>query len=168
MLFKRGMKLILSYLPVIVSIGFISINISCNNNNSIEAQSSFYYYPKVNVYYDATRANYIYSLDSGKTWDSMVDKLNKVPTTLGKEVIIDSPVSEVWKANEMHRKLYGGTLLSIISADTGIVVKKDPPKKVIQINKTNIDTTNINEESQKKRRKGLFRKIFGKKNRKDS
>lgn len=159
------MKLISSYLPVIISIGFT--NIYCNNNNINKAQSSFYYYPKVNVYYDATRANYIYSLDSGKTWDSMVDKLNKVPATLGKEVIIDSPVSEVWKANEMHRKLYGGTLLNIISADTGIVVKKIP-KKVVQENKTNIDSTNINEESQKKRRKGFLRKIFGKKNRKDS
>ncbi len=109
------MKLILSYLFIAVSLGFIGINLSCNNNYN-EAQPSFYYYPKVNVYYDATRANYIYSLDSGKTWDSMVDKLNKVPTTLGKKVIIDSPVSEVWKANEMHRKLYGGTLWNIISA----------------------------------------------------
>ncbi|MBA2562058.1 MAG: hypothetical protein H0V14_03955 [Chitinophagaceae bacterium] len=160
------MKLILSYLFIAVSLGFIGINLSCNNNYN-EAQPSFYYYPKVNVYYDATRANYIYSLDSGKTWDSMDDKLNKAPTTLGKEVIIDSPVSEVWKANEMHRKLYGGTLLNIISADTGIVVKKAASKKVTQINKTNIDTTNT-EASQKKPRKGFFRKIFGKKNKKDS
>src|SRR5687767_8369888 len=98
-IFKPGMKLILSYLAIIVSLGFSGTNISCNNRNSNEAQSRVYYYPKVNVYYDATRANYIYSLDSGKTWDSMVDKLNKLPNTLGKEVILDSPVTEVWKAN---------------------------------------------------------------------
>jgi hypothetical protein len=161
------MKLILSHLPVILAMGFIITTISCTNNNSNEAQSSLYYYPKVNVYYDAVRANYIYSLDSGKTWDSMVDKLNKVPTILGKEVIIDSPVNDVWKANELHRKLYGGTLLNIISADTGIVVKKAPQKKVTLINKANTDTIKINVDTPK-RRKGFFRKIFGKKNRKDS
>lgn len=160
------MKRILSYLSIICSFIFIGTDISCGTNPD-KAQSSFYYYPKVNVYYDATRANYIYSLDSGKTWDSMVDKLNKVPTTLGKEVIIDSPLSEVWKANEMHRRLYGGTLLNIISADTGILVKKTLPKKVTGINKTKTDTININEDTPKKR-KGFFRKIFGKKKRKDS
>jgi len=162
------MKVFLSYLLLIVSLGFISINISCNNNNSGDGQSLFYYYPKVNVYYDAARANYIYSLDSGKTWDSMPYKLNKLPGTLGKEVNIDSPASQVWKANEMHRKLYGGTLLNIISADTGTVVKRASPKTVTAINETKTDTAKINEETQKKRKKGFFRKLFGKKNRKDS
>ncbi len=161
------MQHILSYLFFTACIVFINAFVSCTNSNSDKAQSSLYYYPKANVYYDAIRANYIYSLDSGKTWDSMSDKLNKVPTTLGKEVIIDSPISEVWKANELHRKLYGGRLLNILSADTGIAIKTAPPKKVTLIVKANTDTIKINVDTPRKR-KGFFRKIFGKKNRKDS
>lgn len=161
------MKYSLIYVSITVSLVFTGANISCNSNNSNASQSSFYYYPKVNVYYDVNRASYIYSLDSGKTWDSMPDKLNKAPTALGKEVIIDSPLTDVWRANEIHRKLYGGTLLNIISADTGAVVKKPALKRVNPINKINTDTTNTNADTTKKR-KGFFRKLFGKKNRKNS
>ncbi len=104
------MNRMLSYLPVVSSLAWIGIYISCNTGSPHKAQSSFYYYPKVNVYYDALYSNYIYFLDSGKTWDSMFDKLKKMRTTLGKEVITDSLLNEVWKANELHRKPYGGTL----------------------------------------------------------
>ncbi len=126
---NSGMNRMLSYLPVVSSLAWIGIYISCNTGSSHKVQSSFYYYLKVNVYYNALYSNYIYSLDSDKTWDSMFDKLNKVPTTLGKEVFIDSSVSEVWKANELHRKLNGGTLFNMNKCRYQNCFLKRLPKK---------------------------------------
>ncbi len=98
----------------------------------------------------------------------MDDDLHKLTAMLGKEVIIDSPLMEVWKANEMHRKLYGGTLFNILTADTGTVVKTNAPKKVNQPDKSKTDTIATIGEIPKKRKKGFFRKIFGRKNKNNS
>lgn len=134
--------------------------ISCNQFDIGTAGDRYYYYPSKNVYYDVKRSNFIYSLDSGKTWDSMYSETPN-PAITGKRELVYNTNGEVWKDNEAHRQLYNGTLLNIINEES--LKKPDPlTKKFIERN-----TPNISQEPQKKERKRpikkFFQKLFGKK-----
>lgn len=111
------MKRILCFASIILSIGFVTVNICCSSSNKQKQEIKFYYYPKTNVYFDVAKKTYIYSLDGGRTWGNMSIPSDKEPATLGKRVVIYSTVDSIWKQNEAHRKQYAGTLYNIINQD---------------------------------------------------
>lgn len=138
------------------------ITIACNDLNLTHSGDTFYYYPSKNVYYDVKRSNYIYSLDSGKTWDSMYSETAE-PAIMGRKATVYSTTSDVWKDNEAHRKLYNGILLNIINEES---LKPNEPvegKKEPEISTDNSLTGEPEKKERKRPIKKFFQKLFGKK-----
>ena len=145
------------FLPVLmIIIGCIS----CENKQAALPQQRYYYYPKTNIYYDANSLEYIYSLDSARTWV----KLKSAPgqnasAILGDQVSIKETDDDIWFENELHRNMYGGTLYNLVTQDTALLsdktkeVKKTDPKQNAEANTP-------------KKKRNIFQKIFGKKNNK--
>ena len=75
---------------------------------------TFYYYPEWNAYYDVQHKNYIYSIDGGKTWDTISNSSNTVSNTLGRHIILRTSSPEIWLENAVHRNEYGGTLNDLV------------------------------------------------------
>ena len=104
---------------IIVSIHLFAL--SCQNNKENEKEDyKFYYYPEKNVYYDVEKKIFLYSINGGKTWDSVINTSGDDPGTLGEKVTIRSPVKEAYKKNETHRNLYKGKLYNIVSLETAV------------------------------------------------
>ena len=104
---------------------------------------------------------YLYSLDGGKTWDSVTAATTSEPATLGNKEIIYSPTPDVWVQNDEHIKQYKARVINIAGIDTGLSVK-DPvaesKTKKIRV----VANTESNKEPEKK--PGFFKRLFGKKN----
>ena len=117
----------------------------------------FFYYPKTNVYFDAHLLNYSYSLDSGRTWQSMqADSASTRPLSLGGEIEIKGSKEEPWEDNITHRSMYGGTLYNVLTRDTILLADntiKEEKKPV----------TKLPAAEAPKKKKNIFQKIFGKK-----
>ena len=132
--------------------------ISCKDFDFNQPGDKYYYYPSKNVYYDVKRSNFLYSLDSGKTWDSLYSEKAE-PAITGKRETVYNTTGEVWKDNEAHRKLYNGTVLNIINEAS---LRVPEPKKVVARN-----TSKSPKEAEKKERKRpikrFFQKLFGNK-----
>lgn len=131
---------------------------SCNeiNNNT---KFEFYYYPSKNVYYDVSNAEYLYSLNGGANWDTLHKKMETEPATLGNKQIIYSNTREILDSNESHRRLYGGDLLNILSADSSlsqddVVTERKLPRKPKPV-------AAVSKRAEK--RPGFFKRLFGKK-----
>jgi hypothetical protein len=134
--------------------------ISCENLDFQHPGDKYYYYPEKNVYYDINRSNFLYSLDSGKTWDSLYSE-KPAPAIVGKREIVYNTTGEVWKDNEAHRRLYNGTALNIIN-DESLKAPAPAAKKMTAKN----TSKSINEPEKKERKrpiKRFFQKLFGKK-----
>src|ERR1041384_5041996 len=80
-----------------------STALACNNAHNDPA-FEFYYYPARNVYYDLSNSRYIYSLNGGRTWDTLYEKGDAGAATLGKKEIIYSRVANPWDRNNVHLK----------------------------------------------------------------
>lgn len=120
----------------------------------------FYYYPNVNMYYDVTAGQFIYSLDSARTWNSINEMTREQPATLGTATILHSDDREIWKQNEEHRRLYGGTIFNILTQENKYASVKEEVKE----RKAPVRTTKaIQEEPKKKGLAKFFKNIFGKK-----
>ena len=132
---------------------------SCGSNALIPKGDAFYYYPSKNVYYHVGDSNFIYSLDSGKTWDSMRVPVPE-PAIFGDRETIYSDDVAIWKYNDAHREKYNGKLLNIINEESLKVPEPEPePSDAIAANEE--------EEQQKEKKrpiKRFFQKLFGKKN----
>ena len=76
---------------------------------------TFYYYPEWNAYYDLRNKNYIYSIDGGKSWDTITNTSNTLAQTLGRRIVIRSNSTDIWMNNAEHRTLYGGKLNDLVS-----------------------------------------------------
>ena len=122
--------------------------------------NQYYYYPSKNIYYDVSHQRYIFSLDSGRTWDSLSSKAATAAIE-GKREVIYSTSSEVWLNNEMHRQEYGGTLLNIINEQSLKVPEPEPKKSISKNNEE--ENTQPDKKERKRPIKNFFRKIFGKK-----
>ncbi len=144
------MKRILLFVKALVCLTFVFI--ACNNKTKTASQ--FYYYPKANMYYEIAEKNYVYSLDSGKTWLNIKDTTGKEPLTLGKKVLLTSKTDSIWKENEVHRKLYSGNLYNLTEKDSSIarttnavterkkVVRKSSKTKVKRVEEKEIKRNN--------------------------
>jgi len=152
------MKLRPANLWILFVPGFI---ISCKNLDLSNNGDKYYYYPSKNVYYDVERSNFLYSLDSGKTWDSVYSP-SATPAIEGKRETVYSTEPPVWKDNEAHRKMYNGVVLNIIN-EQNLKVHEPPSKKTTASNTSN-QTGNEAEKKERKRPiKRFFQKLFGKK-----
>ncbi|MES2648230.1 MAG: hypothetical protein V4717_15240 [Bacteroidota bacterium] len=136
--------------------------VSCKNISVTHEGEEFYYYPSKNVYYDVGRSNFLFSLDSGKTWDSLYSE-KAAPAIEGSREIVYSTEAPVWKNNEAHRNSFNGTLLNIINEESLKVPEPVAEKKSVR--KTSNDEADTDSEKSKKKRpvKRFFQKLFGKK-----
>lgn len=135
---------------------------SCNNEVASKKELQYYYFPKTNIYYDVAEANYIYSLDSGRSWQKVNNfKMNEPPLTLGGKIIISGNGEEIWKDNESHRSLYGGMLYNVITRDTSFLLA-DNAVKTTENKKSGYKSDSTISNPKKKR--NFFQRLFGKKN----
>ncbi len=68
----------------------------------------FYYYPKLNAYYDFTNKDFVYSIDGGQNWQKKKPSSPSLPETLSEKVSLRLPVADAWRFNDEHRKTYNG------------------------------------------------------------
>lgn len=97
----RWVKWVFALLFVITAVVVFSTNI-------FQKKYTYYYYPEWNAYYDVRQKNYIYSIDGGKTWDTITNSSNTVTNTLGEKIVLHSRSTEIWMENDQHRSHYGG------------------------------------------------------------
>lgn len=157
------MKRILWLAIIIVSIGSVSLQISCNSSKQ-KQEVKFYYYPKTNIYFDVAKKDYIYSLDGGKTWGFINNLMDKEPATLGKRVVIYSTVDSIWKQNEVHRKQYSGTFYNIINENNiAAIGSQVTERRVVYKSSSRARVITYKPASPKpQKKKNFFQKIFGK------
>ncbi len=165
------MKRVVLFIIMLVSIQLFAV--SCQNNNPQEEKENheFYYYPQKNVYYDVEKKYFLYSLNGGKTWDSVMSSPDKEPATLGEKIIVYSVDNNVYKDNAAHRKSYNGRLYNITGADTAFasaapeVTERKVQRKTVVVKPEQDEEKPMPEEvRQKKGLKKFLDKIFGKHN----
>ena len=163
------MKLFYSLIICIILAFFYSCE-SKNNETAANNKrvNTFYYYPKTNVYYDIATTSYIYSVDSGKNWTVLRDSTGKNNQRLGKKVIINSSTNDIWRDNELHRKMYGGNLINLTGKDTSSVNNNLAlkPKSNLKKKKLVISNDSLNQIQEPKKKRSFFQRLFGKKKRK--
>lgn len=144
--------------------------LSCQSRNQQEEKEGyeFYYYPKKNVYYNVEKKNFFYSLDGGKTWDSIMSSSDKEPATLGEKIIIYSDYTNAYKDNPAHRKLYNGRLYNIVNAEIALTpgAPEVTERKAVKKTSTTEAEPKPEEDKPKKGLKKFLNKIFGKHNKK--
>jgi hypothetical protein len=142
---------------------FTSLLCACNGpavKTQQDGSNSFYYYPSKNLYYNIAKHQYIFSLDSGKTWDTLSSPV-PAPAIEGERETIYSNSEEIWQENARHVDEYHGIVLNIINERS---LRPPPPR----VKKTSIKKSEpVTEDSVKKERKRplkrFFEKLFGKK-----
>lgn len=95
------------FLVVVALVGYFTI---ISSREDPTDGTTFYYYPRVNIYYDVERERYIYPDTLQGGWQ----KSRKLPgdgkDKLGKYFILNNPTPPVWAQNSHHRLLYGTAL----------------------------------------------------------
>ena len=133
------------------------IILSCNDTTPKKFE--FYYYPSRNVYYDVTNSLYLYSLDGGKTWDSLQVNSNKEPATLGTKRIVYSTSHDVWKDNAQHIHEFNGQVINITGNDSSSLQTDLAADRKMKKAKTPAINT-----PKPEKKPGFFKRLFGKKN----
>lgn len=158
------MKRVVLFIIIVVSIQLFFLSCQSNNNREEKENFEFYYFPKKNVYYNVEKKNFLYSLDGGKTWDSVLSVTDKEPQTLGEKIIVYSANSDVYKDNAAHRKLYNGVLFNIVNTDTSLA--SAVPEVTERKLKKRKQEGKPDEDEPIKGLKKFLNKIFGKHNKK--
>ena len=78
----------------------------------------FYYYPKLNTYYDFQNGDFVYTMDGGEHWQKKKPKNAKLPEKLSQKVLISGPVPDIWRFNEEHRKKHNGVNTNYLSKES--------------------------------------------------
>jgi hypothetical protein len=138
-----------------------AVAVSCKQEVK-KGKYEFYYYPKVNMYYDVADQQYLYSLDSARTWTFIADTTTQDTATLGNKEIVYSDAKDIWKQNEEHRQQFNGTIFHIVSpADEVTSAQNDVRERKVAVKKPVVQKP---AEEKKKTKVGRFlQKIFGKK-----
>jgi hypothetical protein len=143
----------------VAGLGLLSGRKTAVANTTSSTSDTFYYYPKVNMYYDVARGRYIYLAQDGRTWETARTISDKLTTGMGKRAVLTNPTLPVWKNNEHHKLIYSTTLYAS-AAD----FRKDPPKKTVKA--TSAVAKKPAEEKKVKKESGVqrfFKRLFGKK-----
>lgn len=103
----KRLLLIAISLVLVILVGYVSLKSSREEETD---GTTFYYYPKANLYFDVHRERYIYPDTVKGGWQ----KSKKLPGdrkgALGQYVILNNPTPPVWTQNSQHRLVYGTTL----------------------------------------------------------
>ncbi|MEO6719696.1 MAG: hypothetical protein ABIN67_04980 [Ferruginibacter sp.] len=146
---------------------FTVIHFSCQRNSSSSKEADLYYFPEKNTYYDVNTASYYYSLDSAKTWDSMVYTGTDIGATLGVKIPLKKVGRYAWSKNDSVRKANNGRVLNLVNTRTLLVARTDSlsrVKPVVVFKPKPVEKVEEEpEEAPKKGLKKLFNKLFGKK-----
>ncbi len=142
----------------ILFIVFLSLYLIACENNGNNKKFEFYYYPARNIYYDVANAEFIYSVNGGKTWETFKKTSGKDPATLGSREVFYSNSMQPWDSNETHIKQYNGKLFSVAEEDTTAQTNAVSDKKIIKKAKP------VAESTKKEKKPGFFKRLFGKKN----
>ncbi|MBA3675779.1 MAG: hypothetical protein H0W75_12640 [Chitinophagaceae bacterium] len=156
------MKLILAIIAGIALILIVFFVFNKPAEKEIKQGTTFYFYPKSNVYYDLDNAQF-YILSANEGWQATSQILEEQNAALGEKVILDKPDLPVWKANEQHKMIYAASLYTSkqeyqkkFYEDS---INSLPKKTVVAIK----DTTSTQEENVKKTKTGVgkfLEKIF--------
>lgn len=123
----RWVKWVFALLLVITAVVVFSTNI-------FQKKYTYYYYPEWNAYYDVRYKNYIYSIDGGKTWDTISNSSSTVTNTLGEKFVLHSRSTEIWMENDQHRSHYGGRSNDLVGnfLNIGEEKRKDSKKHFVK------------------------------------
>lgn len=123
----------------------------------------FYYYPSKNMYYDVAGHQYIFSLDSGKTWNTMAGQ-TAAPAIEGNRVTIYSNTDKVWQNNANDIDEYHGRVLDVINQQS-LKQQSEPvePKKSLAQKTADKQEDTVRKAQHKRPLKNFFQKLFGKK-----
>ena len=156
-------------LAVLVLCSIVTL-FSCKRKGRESMESDLYYFPEKNIYYDIKTANYYYSLDSARSWDSMTYTGTDFGTALGTKIALKRQGKNPWSNNDSLRKVYHGRLLNLLNHRTFLIARTDSLRRlkpVVVIVKPKpaetSDTVKTKEEPPKKGIKKFFNKLFGKK-----
>lgn len=130
---------------------------ACNNAGSSK-KFEFYYYPDRNIYYDVANAEFVYSVNGGKTWETFKKELGKDPATLGSREIIYSDSQQPWNNNAADIEKYKGKIFSVSDEDTTAKADAASDKKITKKTESSTD------KKKKEKKPGFFKRLFGKKN----
>lgn len=141
--------------------GIVGFSWACKEGLQSKDGAEYYYFPEKNMYYDASKEMYLFSLDSGKTWDSLQNPLDEIPPLLGKKEVMYSSSTPLWANNETHLAQFKGKQFNVINEESLRPVAKRDVKTV----SANQSTSRGKQEKNTKKRplKKFFAKIFGKK-----
>ena len=138
---------------------------SCKRSSAPEPD--LFYFPEKNTYYDVTTSSYYYSLDSARTWDSMIYSGADFGAALGTKVPLTKPGKYPWSKNDSIRKTHKGRVLNLLNSRTASIAKADSLSRVkpvfIPKPKPVVKVKEAEEDPPKKGLKKFFNKIFGKK-----
>jgi hypothetical protein len=117
----------------------------------------FYYYPKLNIYYDVSQNNFVYSVDGGHSWQTKKPTSDQIPENISDKVSFYSPVPETWHNNEEHRKAFKGVLVNYVEKpeDTATIKIDTTTKKKKAVVKKKEDP----EEKVEEKKKGFFKRL---------
>ncbi len=136
------------------------ITLSCNQQQA-RGKYEFQYYPSVNMYFDVAQQQYIYSLDSARTWNTLKGTTEEKAASLGTPATVYSDEKEIWKLNEAHRQQYNGTIFNV-AGNSSVAGNLDEPVAERKVQKKAVRKS----APAVKERKGLgkfLQKVFGKK-----
>lgn len=144
-----------------MSICFFAVSCQSNNSKQPDEENQFYYYPQKNIYFSVEKKTYYYSINGGKTWDSVTSVLDKEPQTLGGKIVVYSAGERIYEDNATHRKLYNGSLINIVNSDTVVAsVIPEATERKVQKEKTADDK--LEEDEPIRGLTKFLKKVFGK------
>ncbi|TDH26571.1 hypothetical protein EXU57_10805 [Segetibacter sp. 3557_3] len=127
-----------------------------------EEQTEVHFYPDKNVYFNPENRFYYYSVNAGRTWDSLRVPGNQDPLLLGSRTVITNPPTRFYAQNKLHRQSYNAIVYNLVSntdsAGMSTITERKLPKKS--------DSEKAKPEEEKEKKRGLkkfFDKLFGKK-----
>ena len=130
------------------------IFVSCNLITNKKFQ--YYYYPSRNVYYDVTNAQFLYSINGGKTWDAFKKDFVKDPATLGTKQVFYSDSPQPWINNDEQVKQFNGKVYNLPEEDTSMQIDVVSNKKIA------VKKISVASDSPKTEKKpGFFKRLFG-------
>jgi len=156
------MKLLLKVLfgCLLAVAGIVVLSARKTGNQEPVQTHTYYYYPKVNIYYDVNKETYIYLAEDGKTWQTAKQVSDKLTTGMGKKAVLNNPPLPVWKSNEYHRMVYSTSLYA--SAKD---FRKDIPRPQPKVTKPAV-AKKVEEKKDDKKDSGIerfFKRLFKKK-----
>ncbi|HYH16545.1 MAG TPA: hypothetical protein VD794_15050 [Flavisolibacter sp.] len=150
-------KLVLGVI-ILILMGFAAKELITSKKVTSQPEASgykYYYYPTLNMYYDATQNNFVYTVDGGVSWQTKKPSNADLPEKLSRKVTFYSPDPDAWVYNSQHRQQYNGVITNFVQRmeDTAQFVPAPAPVK--QDSVRSVPQEDVKEsQTQEERKKG--------------